>query len=268
MNTVIIPDKMLCSDQNELVGAVYGSMTLSTVVLDANFFRERAILAACNDQIRDLNNIILDQFPGDEQVFDSADTYSIEPASIDDHPNVPLEFLHELNASGLPVAHLRLKNGCPVIILRNIDTKRGLCNGSRATVLRMSHRILQLQLIGGDHDGESVLLPRVTLSPSSTTLDFSIKLKRRQFPVQLAFAMTIHKSQGQSLTHVGIDLRKPIFAHGQLYVALSRATSSNNIRVLLPSAIPSDNVLFPSDISSERASRRSHNVVYEEVLLD
>jgi hypothetical protein len=57
---------------------------------------------------------------------------------------------------------------------------------------------------------------------------------RLQFPVKLAFALTINKSQGQSLDSVGLDLTSSVFTHGQLYVALSRATSSSKIAVLLP----------------------------------
>ena len=46
--------------------------------------------------------------------------------------------------------------------------------------------------------------------------------------------MTINKAQGQSIANVGIDLRTPVFAHGQLYVALSRCTSPDRIKVLFP----------------------------------
>ena len=166
--------------------------------------------------------------------------------------DIPIEFLHSLNASGLPVAHLRLKEGCPVMILRNIDSKKGLCNGTRATITRMSNRLLELKLITGDHAGETALIPRVTLSPSLTGLDFAIKLNRRQFPIQLAFAMTINKAQGQTVNNVGIDLRKPAFAHGQLYVAFSRATSPQNITVLLP---------------EDSRTKSTRNVMYKEILL-
>ncbi|KAF9254839.1 hypothetical protein L218DRAFT_885456 [Marasmius fiardii PR-910] len=65
--------------------------------------------------------------------------------------------------------------------------------------------------------------------------------------------MTINKSQGQSLEVVGIDLRKSVFSHGQLYVALSRCTSPNNIRVLFP-----DNDNGPCT--------KTTNIVYPEVL--
>ena len=61
-----------------------------------------------------------------------------------------------------------------------------------------------------------------------------IPFSRRQFPVRLAFAMTINKSQGQSVQNVGLDLRTSVFSHGQLYVALSQCTSASRIKVLFP----------------------------------
>ena len=251
--TVTIPDMMCCRSEKQLIAGVYGSLNRPSTMPEPNFFRDRAILAPRNDQVRTLNSTILDLFPGVEKVYTSADSYTMDTPTQQDNLNLPVEFLHSLNASGLPIAHLRLKNGCPVIILRNIDSKRGLCNGTRATIVRMSPRIVEVRLIGGDHDGEIALLPRITLSPSLTGLDFAIKVNRRQFPIQLAFAMTIHKSQGQTLNRVGIDLRKPVFAHGQLYVAFSRAMTSDHINVLLP---------------EDSSSRKTANVVYNEVLLD
>jgi ATP-dependent exoDNAse (exonuclease V) alpha subunit len=158
-----------------------------------------------------------------------------------------LEFLHGLNPTSLPLAQLTLKIGCPVILLRNIDKKKGLCNGTRGTIVQMSNRLFEIRLISGDHTGETALIPWILLSPSLTGLDFAIKLNRRQFPVQLAFAMTINKAQGQTIRHVGINLRKPVFSHGQLYIALSRATSMEHIHVLLgdTSSANMANVMFP-----------------------
>ncbi|KAG5543980.1 hypothetical protein RHGRI_016660 [Rhododendron griersonianum] len=75
-------------------------------------------------------------------------------------------------------------------------------------------------------------------------------MTRRQFPVRLAYAMTINKSQGQSVKFVGVDLRTPVFSHGQLYVALS-CTSFDRITVLLP----------------EEETDSTTNIVYPEVLL-
>ena len=120
-------------------------------------------------------------------------------------------------------------------------------------LLHMTPKVLEVRHIGGDHDGDIAMIPCTISTPSGWNADFSFKLRRRQFPVRLAFAITINKAQGQSAKYVGLDLRTPVVSHGQLYVALSRATSSQRIRVLLP-----DNSL----------DSVTTNVVYPEVLLD
>lgn len=70
-------------------------------------------------------------------------------------------------------------------------------------------------------------------------LDQPIPFSRRQFPVTSALCMTINKAQGQTLGKVGVFLSGPVFAHGQLYVALSRCTSLSNLRVVLATQLSS-----------------------------
>ena len=86
-------------------------------------------------------------------------------------------------------------------------------------------------LHAGAHHGTDVLIPRITCL--STGSNGTVKFMRRQFPVKVAFAMTVHKSQGQTLKHVGLYLASKIFAHGQLYVALSRVGDPRNVTVML-----------------------------------
>ena len=57
---------------------------------------------------------------------------------------------------------------------------------------------------------------------------------RKQFPIKLAYAFTVHKAQGQELGQVLIDTSTPTFAHGQLYVALSRVTHRQSLAVYMP----------------------------------
>ena len=58
-------------------------------------------------------------------------------------------------------------------------------------------------------------------------------MQRRQFPVRPAFAMTVNKAQGQTLSAVGLYLPQPVFSHGQLYVAFSRVGRPQGIKVLV-----------------------------------
>ena len=117
------------------------------------------------------------------------------------------------------------------MLLRNLNVNSGLINGTRLTVLNLFENSIQCQILTGAEAGRIVLLPRLDLTPSDNFLPF--KLKRRQFPIELAFAMTINKSQGQTLDKIGIYLNKPVFTHGQLYVALSRVRSASNIRIYI-----------------------------------
>ena len=135
------------------------------------------------------------------------------------------------------------------MLLRNIDPPNGLCNGTHMILLEIKPRVLRCRILGGDHAGKEVFIPRITMQPSEENIP--IALSRRQFPVRLAFAMTINKSQGQSIINVGIDIRTPVFSHGQLYVALSRCTSATRIKVLFPEG---------------SNSTRTMNIVYPEVL--
>jgi hypothetical protein len=161
----------------------------------------------------------------------------------------PNEYLNSLDPTGLPPFKLELKVGCPTILLRNIAPKDGLCNGTRMMVVRCGSRIIEVKILTGKKFGKLAFILKISLSPLSS--DFPFHMTRRQFPVRLAYAMTINKSQGQSVKVVGVDLRTPVFIHGQLYVALSRCTSFDRITVLLP----------------EEETDSTTNIVYPEVLL-
>jgi ATP-dependent DNA helicase PIF1 len=95
-----------------------------------------------------------------------------------------------------------------------------------------------------------VLIPRISLALKNTKWPFV--LQRRQYPIKVCYVMTINKSQGQTLSKVGVYLKKPVFTHGQLYVAISRVTSQNGLFILI-------------EDDSDNCSTKTRNIVYKEV---
>ena len=86
------------------------------------------------------------------------------------------------------------------MILRNLNPAEGVCNGTRGIVMRMLNRVIEIELLMEGFRGKKV---RISLTPSETQVPF--KLERRQFQVKLCFAITINKSQGQSVEYVGLN---------------------------------------------------------------
>ncbi len=76
-----------------------------------------------------------------------------------------------------------------------------------------------------------VFLPKITLSPDES--EDVIKFKRKQFPIRLAFSLTINKAQGQSIKKLGIFIDSPLFSHGHLYTSMSRVTNKTFMKVLV-----------------------------------
>jgi ATP-dependent DNA helicase PIF1 len=195
---------------------------------------------------------VLEKFPGQSYTFHSADYIPSSEQSGEDDPllNYPVEYLNQINCSGFPLAKLEVKKGCPIMILKNLDARHGVCNGSRGILTQYSRRVLEVQLLTGEHAGKTVFIPRINNVPTDDQVAF--KFIRRQFPVRVCFAMTINKSQGQTVKHVGLDLRRPVFTHGQFYVGISRVTSVWNIKGIW---------------AEQEREGKTKNIVYSEVLV-
>lgn len=163
-----------------------------------------------------------------------------------------VNFLHSLTPNGMPPHKLVLKKNCPIMLLRNINPSKGLCNGTRLICRAFEKHTIIAEIAVGEHKGDITFIPRIPLQPSDPKL-YTVEFTRRQFPIRPCFAMTINKAQGQTLNIVGVYLPQPVFSHGQLYVALSRATTGNKIKMLLQPTILESNT-------------KTTNIVHTEVL--
>ena len=190
---VTIPDSLghVVESLEDLKSRVYPD--LGTNGANSDWLSERAILSPLNKTVSTLNNWLLNEFPGEEKLY-KAINYNTHD---DDAVMYPVEFLNSVELPGFPPHELRLKKGMPIMILRNIAAPI-LTNGTRCTVTRMHHNIVEAKVSCGPHKGEHVLLPKIPLEPSKNDDPFTFK--RLQFLCKPCFAMTmtIHKSQGQT----------------------------------------------------------------------
>jgi ATP-dependent DNA helicase PIF1 len=226
-------DDMLIPDSEDHVGAIIEETYPHVVknLYNPTFFQERAILAPTHELVDMINDRMLTLLEGDQKTYLSSDSIGIvDEDSTFNQDLYTCDFLNSIKISGLPRHSLTLKIGTPVMCMRNIDQIAGLCNGTRLQVRRLGTNIIEAKIISGGSVGTVCAIPRMVLSPSDTKMPF--KFNRRQFPVSPCFAMTINKSQGQTLTHVGLFLQRPVFSHGQLYVAVSRVKNKKGLKVL------------------------------------
>jgi ATP-dependent DNA helicase PIF1 len=143
-------------------------------------------------------------------------------------------------------AELRLKVGAQVMFLRNDTSSFGepprWVNGTIGTVTRIAGESVRVEIDGDEVDVEPAVWERFRYAydPGSKSLSRDIVAEFTQFPLRLAWAVTIHKSQGKTYDRAVIDLGSGAFAPGQTYVALSRLTSLDGLYLSRP--------LRPSDI--------------------
>ena len=153
-----------------------------------------------------LTNYVSDQLPGESKVYLSADKIM----EVDHKEEFPTELINTITVSGLPDHELELKEGCPVILIRNLQggPNNSLKNGTRMIVIKMMERVLECELATGALKGKRVFLPRIPMTDKSNEFPFTIV--RRQFPLKLAFCLTINKVK---LNEASLNVANKIFKY-------------------------------------------------------
>ena len=155
-------------------------------------------------------------------------TRFIEKGSNPDNKHVCADILNKISETGIPDHKIIVKIGALCILMRNLNFDEGLVKGTKFFIKSIGRFVIEGYI--PENPNKTFLIPRIIFNFRAGKS--GIEIMRRQFPIKLAYALTINKAQGQTLNFVGVDLRENVFAHGQLYVALSRVRSAENISIL------------------------------------
>ena len=243
-------DFYIGDSQHALIDRIYGTITGAASSYDAEFFSNRIILTSLYQDVRLINLIMHNRIQD----------LGIRVYSVRSHDTVTglhgdVDMANMYSASRFPEHELKLFIGCPVMCLRPLN--RQVNNGDRGIVRFISAYRLGLFMLTGASKGSIVHLPRMRFTPASACM--KMDMTRLQFGVAVAFAITVSKSQSCGFQHVGIWLNDHLFAHGQLYLALSR------VRVDIDGIYT---LLFASHNNIMKTERGvfARNIVYKELI--
>ena len=150
---------------------------------------------------------------------------------------------------GVPDHQLKLKVNCLCMVTRNISLQDRLMNNTKVIVREIGRHLVTVETLT---EHRQFVLPRIIFR--FTLPRSGLAIERRQFPLRLCYAITVNKSQGQTLDKVCLDLREHPFAHGQLYVGASCVRNRNNILVLT------------RDDHLQRGCALTKNIIYQHLL--
>jgi hypothetical protein len=181
------------------------------------------IVCSTNARADEHNLAFLDRMDGSMKTYGSRD--EVVPvrdgAQAFESAHISSDAARAFNQPGIPPAELSLKVGAPVYVALNLDRTEGLVKGALAVVQRMLGRTVVVRLCQPENPSRAIwTLPRVCFEFQPDKLP--VKIQRFQIPLRLAWAVTVHRVIGDDLNRVGVDLRDPYFAHGQLHVSCSR----------------------------------------------
>lgn len=172
-------------DYDRLLDSMYGTDVDALLRQPHRFWADRAIVTPKHCAVDFINQRMLARLPGQAHSLSSVDTLDLENGELD----VGSDFLNRQLSGNMAPHRLILKDGCVVMLLRNLDKRNGLVNGTRLQVRHISRRLLHCVILtAGAYQGNDAYIPRIRMKPKSRTFPFA--WTRLQFPLKLSYAMT------------------------------------------------------------------------------
>ncbi len=196
------------------------SLTILETRINQDYKKEKiqpTILFTRRVDVEEINTSHLDKLPGIAKTFSAVTGPSKHP------PSEILATSEKMDKDGMYVPILTLKEGAQVMLVANLDMEKGLCNGSRGVVVGFQETT-NWPIVEFKHETR-------VIEPHAWESDHKPPIVRSQIPLRLAYALTIHKSQGATLDCALVDIGPSVFEYGQAYVALSRVRNLEGLYI-------------------------------------
>ena len=217
-------------DETEEIKSAVEWMFPNNEVINPAYNISRVILAITNNRVDFWNDYIQGYNESDLITLYSSDYFAEVD---DDNGNLNNLLTHKvsdaLSNSQIPQHCLKLKINDICLIMRPMKAF-DLATNERVRIYKITNKLITIETL--DSSCRRICIPRIRFNylPTANT---SYKMVRIQFPLRLCYAMTINKSQGQSLDQVLLDITEDSFSHGQTYVAWSRVRSFDALRLIV-----------------------------------
>ncbi|PIA55021.1 hypothetical protein AQUCO_00800035v1 [Aquilegia coerulea] len=149
-------------DENSLTSLINNVFSdLQQLAHDRDYIVQRALISQTNHFVDEVNDRVVQPFPGEEITYYSYD-------SIENNINglYQSHFLNSISPCGLPLHKLTLKLGSPIILIRNLSPKTGLCNGTRLLCIGFYENFIHVEIVNVSSSGSKIFLPRIPLTSS------------------------------------------------------------------------------------------------------
>ena len=168
-----------------------------------------------------------------------------------------LEFLSLINHNGIPLHHLKLKEGTVCMLMRNMSIKKGLVKNMRLIIEWLHHQFIQIRIMNNLTGAlnQPMCIPRICFEFTPARSTWTIQ--RLQYPLWLAYTTTFHGCVGLTLDRTVIDMQSDVFTHGQLYTSISHVRNRTDTQLLCNNTNRPD----PEHI------HMTMNIVYKDLLL-
>lgn len=202
---------------------------------DKDNWKYASIAAPLNTTVDKINERMFQRIEGEEKIYEAVNT--ADPSTVDnmdkDYINAQSEHMARINETGLPPQVLKLKVGMKVHFIKNVDVRYRLCNGTPAIIKELHKDLIIVQRLEfGTEVGEEIFVTRSRFERTpDQTRGRTMKFDRIQFPLRPSFGITLNKVQGQTCHRLGLALNTNVFAHGQLFVGLTRVKRAENLFV-------------------------------------